>query len=188
MISENATIRFLSGSRLIAFAVGISLVVVFIATSWLSIATTLELKRSVAESGDLLDQLKGRRSRGAASRPGEPVRKGSPFLEGPTVTVAGASLLQRVAGAITQVGGNIQSSQVNVQGVQSKDGFVGLLISCEVEQPALQNLIYDIESGMPFLFIDQLDVQMPEAASSNQTAPARMRVMLGVSGQWQPSK
>lgn len=186
MIADNALVRFLSGSRLIAFAAFFSLVFLFLATIWLSIASTLELNRSVNESADLLDQLKGRRSRVVV--PGEPLRKGSPFLEGPTVTVAGASLLQRVAGAITQVGGNIQSSQVDVQGAQSKDGFVGLLISCEVEQPALQNLLYDIESGMPFLFIDQLDVQMPEAASSNQTASARMRVMLNVSGQWQPSK
>ena len=38
----------------------------------------------------------------------------------------------------------MQSSQVDVDGVQAKDGFVGLLMSLEVDQPALQRLIYDI--------------------------------------------
>ena len=48
---------------------------------------------------------------------------GSPFLEGQTLTVAGAALLQRVADAVTKVGGNVLSSQVDVQGVQAKDGY-----------------------------------------------------------------
>ena len=55
----------------------------------------------------------------------------------------------------------MQSSQVDLQGPQSKDGFVTLLISCEMEQPNLQKLLYDLEAGMPFLFIDQLVVQGP---------------------------
>ena len=77
------------------------------------------------------------------------------------MTVAGATLLQRVAGAITKVGGNIVSSQVDLQGPQAKDGFITVTANCEVDQPALQQLLYNIESGMPFLFVDQLVVQAP---------------------------
>ena len=121
-----------------------------------------------------------------ASRSAE--HAGSPFLEGPTVTVAGAALLQRVAAAIGNVGGTIQSSQVDVLGTDAKDGFVGLLVSCEMEQPALQKLLYDLEVGMPFLFVDQLDVQVPQTTATSDGGEGPIRVMLGVSGQWQGKK
>src|SRR6185295_12857992 len=99
-------------------------------------------------------QLQGRRT---ATSPHAADRPGTPFLEGPTVTVAGAALLQRVATAVGNVGGTIQSSQVDVAGIEAKNGLVGLVVSCEMEQPALQKLLYDLEAGMPFLFVDQLD-------------------------------
>ena len=67
-------------------------------------------------------------------------------------------------------------------------GFVGLVVSCEMEQPVLQKLLYDLEAGMPFLFIDQLDVQVPQTTTRNEVGSGRIRVMLGVSGQWQGAK
>ena len=109
---------------------------------------------------------------------------GSPFLEGQTVTVAGAALLQRVADAVTRFGGNVLSSQVELQGTQAKDGYISLIASCEIDQTALQRLLYDVEAGMPFLFIDQLVAQAPAAAGEG----GRMRVLLSVSGLWPGAK
>ena len=39
---------------------------------------------------------------------------------------------------------------------------------------------------MPFLFVDQLVVQAPQAGTGEDGG--RMRVLLGVSGQWQGAK
>jgi general secretion pathway protein M len=50
----------------------------------------------------------------------------------------------------------------------------------------LQELLYDLEAGMPFLFVDQLVVQTPTAEAGEQ--PVRLRVLLGVSGQWRGAK
>jgi general secretion pathway protein M len=41
---------------------------------------------------------------------------------------------------------------------------------------------------MPFLFIDQLDVQVPQLTAVNDRGVGRVRVVLGVSGQWQGGK
>jgi general secretion pathway protein M len=58
-----------------------------------------------------------------------------------------------------------------------------------MEQPALQKLLYDLEAGMPFLFVDQLDVQVPQTTATNEGGSAgRIRVVLGVSGQWQGNR
>ena len=118
-----------------------------------------------------------------SSQAASPTPTGSPFLEGETITVAGAALLQRIASAVTRAGGNIQSSQVELQGPQANDNYVGLVVSCEVEQAAVQALLYDIESGMPFLFIEQLTLQTPQGGMAADSG--RMRVLLSVSGQWQ---
>ena len=145
-----------------------------------------ERRRSVEASAEMLARLEGRTpgSRRDLSAPVGTAPVGSPFLEGQTVTVAGAALLQRVAGAVTRVGGSVLSSQIELQGVQSKDGYVSLVASCELEQPALQQLLYDIEAGMPFLFVDQLVAQAPLPGVDG----ARMRVLLGVSGLWPGAK
>ncbi len=102
------------------------------------------------------------------------------------MTVAGAALQQRIAGAVTKLGGTVLSSQVELDGTKSKQGYVSLVASCEVDQPALQQLLYDLEAGMPFLFVDQLVVQAAQAGIGQEGG--RMRVLLGVSGQWQGAR
>ena len=182
----NAITRALTHSPLIAVVLYLAVVGGLVVTAGVAIASIFDQQRTLAQTSDLLDQLQGRKARGgAASAAG---RSGTPFLEGPTVTVAGAALLQRVAVAVSNVGGTVQSSQVDVLGTQAKDGFVGLVVSCEMEQPALQKLLYDLEVGMPFLFVDQLDVQVPQTTAINEGGVGRIRVVLGVSGQWQGGK
>jgi general secretion pathway protein M len=182
----NVITRTWTPSPLIAVVLYLAVAGGLLVTAGVAIASILDHQRALAQTADLLDQLQGRKARGATSPSTD--HPGTPFLEGPTVTVAGAALLQRVATAVGNVGGTIQSSQVDVLGTQAKDGFVGLVVSCEMEQPALQKLLYDLEVGMPFLFVDQLDVQVPQTTALNEGGAGRIRVMLGVSGQWQAGK
>src|SRR5262249_22746606 len=104
-------------------AVGVLLVLTVSAVTGI-----FDQRAAIASSADLLAQLEGRRA--PSRRPGETqapaIPTGSPFLEGQTLTVAGAALLQRVADAVTKVGGSVLSSQVDVQGVQAKDGYVSV--------------------------------------------------------------
>jgi general secretion pathway protein M len=102
------------------------------------------------------------------------------------VTVAGASLMERVVGAIARLGGTIVSSQVDLQGTEAKDGFIAVSVSCEIEQESLQKLLYDLEAGMPFLFVDQMVAQTPEGAAS--AVGSRLHLLISVSGQWQGAK
>jgi general secretion pathway protein M len=150
-----------------------------------SIVDVLGQRAAVAASAAMLEQLDGRKAAGPGGRSTDAsMPSGSAFLEGATVTIAGAALLQRVAGAVTKLGGNVLSSQLDVQGTPSKAGFVSMIASCEIDQPALQPLIYDLEAGMPFLFIDQLAVQAP----TTSLGEGKLRILLAVSGQWQGVK
>jgi general secretion pathway protein M len=141
-------------------------------------------RASVAAAGDLLEQMNAR-----AALQAQPVAKkdaaqpdGPPFLEGGSLSIAGAALLQRVSGAIAKDDGSILSSQLELQGAEAKAGSITMTASFEIAPDALQPLLYDLEAGMPFLFIDQVAVQGP--ANAGGTDRSRLRVVLSVSGQW----
>jgi general secretion pathway protein M len=187
MSTDIALSRYFARNSFVAAAVYVMLVVVFLMTIWLSLASIFEQRARLADSRDILDRLEARQNNpNAANNSAGAVPAGSPFLGGETITVAGATLLQRVAGAITRFGGTVQSSQVDLQGPQAKDGYVTLTISCEMEQENLQKLLYDLEAGMPFLFIDQLVVQAPEVSAI--AGGARMRILVAASGEWKATK
>jgi general secretion pathway protein M len=160
----------------------IALVACLALVSWTALDSLRERFAARDSAQALLDELEGRTRPGARTPVAQPGMPGSPFLEGQTVTVAGAALQQRIGNAVKTVGGNVLSSQVDLQGTDSKKGFVSITASCEVDQPALQQLLYDLEAGMPFLYVDQLTVQAPQQTGADN---ARMRVLLGISGQWQ---
>ena len=177
--------KSLSASPIVAGVAYAGLVFVLVVLIVTSIVDILGQRAAVASSAAMLEQLEGRRAAASGGRPADVLMpSGSAFLEGATVTIAGAALLQRVAGAVTKLGGNVLSSQLDLQGTQSKAGFVSMVASCEIDQPALQPLIYDLEAGMPFLFIDQLAVQAPTTSSGE----GKLRILLAVSGQWQGVK
>jgi general secretion pathway protein M len=172
-------------SPLIAATAYVGLVVLLLFAVVTSIADVIDQRGEVAASATMLQQLEGNRAAKPAA--GDvTMPSGSAYLEGATVTIAGAALLQRVAGAVVKFGGNVLSTQLDVQSTSGKPGFLSMIASCEIEQPQLQQLLYDLEAGMPFLFVDQLVVQTPTTASGSEGG--KLRVLLGVSGQWRGTK
>ena len=111
---------------------------------------------------------------------------GPPFLSGKTITVAGAALQERVEAAVKRAGGNVLSSQIDLQGPRAAEGFVGLTESLEIGQASLQDLLYDLEAGMPYLFVETLEIQSPQVF--DEPEGNRMRVLIGVNGQWRDSQ
>lgn len=183
MSTDQALARYLTHYPAVAAACYVALVVICAFVMWAALADVYDRYRALAAATDMLDQIEGRRqSLGRTAALGAKAPVGSPFLEGQSVTLAGAALQQRVTDAITKTGGNVLSTQIDLNGSQAKNGFISLIVSCEVEQAALQQVLYDLEAGMPFLFVDQLEVQAPQA-SGRESGP--MRVLMTISGQWQ---
>jgi general secretion pathway protein M len=178
--------KTLARSPTIASATFFAVVLAFLFLTWTEVADLIERDGDVRSAGEILARLQGHRINHRAMPGAEAAQSGSAFLEGGTVTVAGAALLQRVSDAVARVKGNVLSSQVELQGSRAKNGFIDVIISCEVEQQALQRLLYDLEAGMPYLFVDQFVAQAPVESASG--GPGRMRVLLSVSGQWKGSR
>jgi general secretion pathway protein M len=174
--NRNSVLRAASVAGYVA-AIGIAVVMI-----WSAVAGVLDEHASVAAAQAMLTELQGRSafSRTDETSPLKDAPAGSPFLQGQNLNVAGAALLQRVGAAVTRAGGSVLSSQVDLDKPRAKNGWVALVVSCDIAQASLQPLLYDIESGMPFLFVDQLAIQTPTTGANS----GRMRIMLAVSGQW----
>jgi general secretion pathway protein M len=186
-MNSSATLRKTIASPLPAAAAYAGLVFALLFTMITSIADIFGQREDVASSAAMLEQLEGRKPASTRGQPADvSMPSGSAFLEGATVTIAGAALIQRVAGAVTKFGGSVLSTQVELKGTQSKAGFISILASCDIDQAGLQQLLYDLEAGMPFLFIDQLTVQASSALSNSGSG--KLRILLAVSGQWHGAK
>ncbi|WOJ90169.1 type II secretion system protein GspM [Methylocapsa polymorpha] len=187
MIQARSLTNQLSRAQASAIAGYAAAIAGFVIIVWLALSSLADDYAAFSAASELLDEMEGRRTPlaqlGAASGH---VASGSPFLEGPTVTVAGAALQQRVVAAVKDAGGNVLSSQIDLQGTQANEGYVTLTANCEIDQTSLQQLLYDLEAGMPFLFIDQLVIQTPQSSGEKEGGP--MRVRIDVSGQWQVAK
>jgi general secretion pathway protein M len=182
-----ASRKAITTSPILAATIYVGLVVGLLFAVATSIADVVGQRKDVASAAIMLAQLEGRNPaaiRGPSSDVTIP--SGSAFLEGATITIAGATLLQRVSGAVTKFGGNVLSTQLDLQGSKSKAGFISMIASCEIDQSEVQKLLYDLEAGMPFLFIDQLVVQPP--LTSSGPGGGRLRLLLAVSGQWRGAK
>ncbi|WP_316181538.1 MULTISPECIES: type II secretion system protein GspM [unclassified Bradyrhizobium] len=161
--------------------------VTIVALLWLGAAAVVDLvakRDQLNDANAQLSQFSGRKRPAGSSAAGSATASGgSVFVEGRTVTIAGAALVQRLTEAISKVGGSVLSTQVELPAARATTNLISVVASCELEQPALQQLLYDLEAGLPFLFVDQLHVQQPLAAAAGGVG--RLTVLVTVSGQWQ---
>jgi general secretion pathway protein M len=164
--------RNVSATLYVAFVVAAFLIVI------LSIVDVSERYRARNASAAMLVELEQHASLQSANM-GNSSPVGSPFLQGQTTTVAAAALVQRVTEAITHAKGNIISSETQ----PTDDGDrVKIIVTSELEERALPQLLYEIEAGAPFIFIDRLVAQAPTSAAG------RLHVMLAISGLWSGKK
>ena len=101
---------------------------------------------------------------------------GSPFLDGRTITIAGAALQQRIEAAVAKAGGELSSSQVELDGPDDKNGFANLTASVEASQAAVQTILYDIAAGMRDALDSTVRASLDEAVSfAHECSVARKR-------------
>ncbi|MBV8567276.1 MAG: type II secretion system protein M [Methylobacteriaceae bacterium] len=181
--------RTLTRGQMLALATYVVGLLGTLAVVWLASANVAARRANIQDQRDALARLDARIAtlniRGGAPA-GVPV---NPFLDGDTVTVAGANLQERVVAMIRNAGGTVTSSEVDLSDAKTAPQRVALTASCELEQDVLQQLLYDIEAGTPFLYLDQIVIQSDRpdarsAAGGAGPAPGHLRVSLTVSGYW----
>lgn len=174
--------RALALRPLLASLAYVGLVLLLLLATAEALLDLTDRRAAVDEAGETLAQLQARRT--PLGAPGTGQANGSPFLDGPTVTIAGAGLMQRLSRAVAEAGGQITSSRVELRDTPFGPDFIAVEASLSIAQADLQKLLYDLESGLPFLFVGQLAVHPQGQRAASEDAPQRLLVTLTVYGQW----
>jgi len=179
MISVQSINGYVTRHRNLSGLIYVGLIVGCLVIIMSALSDIADRYRARNASLEMLSRFESRNQLSSKQRP-----PGSPFLEGQTLTTAGAALLQRITSIIINAGGTLVSSEIVQRGPPSRDGYVTALVTCELEQESLQKVLYEIEAGVPYLFIDQLQVQTLLEAGQG----GRLRVLLGATGFWTGAK
>ena len=84
------------------------------------------------------------------------------YLQGSTDALAAVELQDRVRRIIERAGGPLQSTQILPAGAIDATASVrraALRIQLEIAIKGLQNVLYELESGQPYLFVNELTVR-----------------------------
>lgn len=105
------------------------------------------------------------------------VSEGDVFLEGNTPSIASANLRELVNEAVRRSGGQLVSSQEYAAEATAVAVPIGLRLQVSGEVQNLVNLLYELESGRPLVFIDTLTVtsSAPRVLPSRVTSRIRQR-------------
>lgn len=81
------------------------------------------------------------------------------YLEGQNDTLIAAALQDRLKNAVAQTGGRLNSTQVLANTEHTKPHRVAVRGQMQMSLASLQRVLYTLESGTPYLFIDNLEVR-----------------------------
>jgi len=152
-------------SRLLA----LGLLVLVIGVAWILIAVPLTAAFDAQETRiERATALLARYEKALGDEPNlraeiEALRKSDgspdPFLKGESTQIIAANLQNRIQTLVAGEPGEIRSIQVLPE--SEEDGFekIGLRVTLTAGIPTMQKVFYDIESSVPALFIDNLDVR-----------------------------
>src|SRR5205823_12622265 len=116
--------RYLARYPTLSAFIYLTIVIGLCLSALVCLLDTLEIYRARDRSSEKLARIKERTQlatgRHEVTADSWPV--GAPLLEGQTVTIAGASLLQRITESVVRAGGSVDSSEINTQESQLKNG------------------------------------------------------------------
>jgi general secretion pathway protein M len=141
--------------------------------------------REFGMQSGLLSQLEAQAAnRSNARLKSSAVAPATAFLAAPTQGLAGAQLqayLQRVADTHHAV---IISSGMEPTKHEDLPDSIRLQATLDVDLQSLQALLYQLESGTPYVFVDSLNIQIPGVTAQRAIEDPLLRVTLGLRAVW----
>jgi hypothetical protein len=173
-----------SRDEIIAVGALCVLVIACAAGVGLSLQTRLDAVSELADKQDLLARLQAR----AASRPdlrnsakvaSAPAQA---FLDAPTAGLAGADLQAQVA-RLAEEHATLVSFGVQPAAGEDATDVVRIEASMDITLRELQVLLYELESGTPYVFVEAMTLHTTGPAAEGAEDP-QLRVTLGLRALW----
>jgi general secretion pathway protein M len=177
--------RKLGREQLIAVAALGLLVLACSAAVAFTLSIRADAAQELAERQDLLARLEARAGmRPDARDPSKPAAApAEAFLDAPTLGLAGADLQAYVARLADRHAALVSFGQQASAGEDALN-IVRIEASLDIKLPALQVLLYQLETSTPYVFVESMTVRSTNAVPSGDAENQTLRVTLGLSAFW----
>jgi general secretion pathway protein M len=168
--------------RIISVAAFATLVLICVATIGVLFDARAVALRELTERRDGLERLEARVRQNA----GRPIAAAPPaaFIEAPTQGLASAALQAHLAQlAEAQHAGLVLSGEETAKREDASD-TIRLEATLDMNTKALRALLYQLESGTPYAFVDALAVQPASVAAGRAAEDPLLRATLSYRALW----
>jgi general secretion pathway protein M len=110
------------------------------------------------------------------------------FLDAPTQGLAGAQLQARLEQMAAVHHAVLISSSIEPAKREDPPDSIRLQVTLDVNLQALQTLLYQLESGTPYVFVESLAVQVSGATSQRVAEDPLLRTSFGLRAVWRRGK
>jgi len=179
-------ITTLPRQSLISVAAFLGILLATIAWGVNSMLVNNDLQSQFELKSQLMDRL--RAQSGVASRNGGSARflMSDMVISAPTDTLAASELHKKVLEFLDGAGGSVHSIQAEVTNEVVDDGLRRLTVQTTFDSStgALQKVLFELETAVPFIFVDSMVVQPTTASAAGTNVGDRLRITLVVSSYW----
>jgi general secretion pathway protein M len=174
----------LDREQIVAVGVLAALLLVCLSLMGSSLQMRSNAAQDLADRHDVLSRLEARaKARSdARARPGS--APAAAFLDAPTQGLAVAALQAHLAQMADIHHSVLVSSGVEPGKHEDPPDSIRLQATLEMSLQALQAFLYQLESGTPYVFVEQLAVQLAGTASQRVVEDPLLRVTLGLRANW----
>ena len=174
----------LNREQMISIGALISLLLVCV----IGVAAALQVRsdavQELTERRDIVLRL-GARSPSGDRGGGRTKAPSAAFLEAPTAGLATAQLQVYLSQVTSSQNAILISYGVEPARRDDPPDSIRVQATLDVGQKALQGLLYQLESGTPYVFVDLLAVQPASTAGQGAAGDPTLRLMLNLRALWQ---
>jgi general secretion pathway protein M len=165
------------------------LLIICVLATTVSFQMRSDAAKNIVEQSQLLSRLEARaKSSSAARARSGAVAPAAAFLDAQTQGLAAAQLqayLQQMAAAHHAV---LISSGIEPTKREDPTDSIRLQATLDMSLQAMQTLLYQLESGTPYVFVETLAVQLSGSATQRIAEDPLLRISFGLRAVWRRGK
>jgi general secretion pathway protein M len=174
----------LDREQIVSVGVLAALLLVCFGLMGLSFQMRSNAAQELADRHELLSRLEARTKARSDARARPGLAPAASFLDAPTQGLAVAQLQAHLVQMADIHHSVLVSSGVEPAKREDPPDSIRLQATLEMSLQALQAFLYQLESGTPYVFVEQLAVQLAGTASQRAVEDPLLRVTLGLRANW----
>jgi general secretion pathway protein M len=181
----------LDREKAISIVALIVLVLASITVPALSLKARSDAAQELADEQDMLARLEAAHQRSGPKPAASEEAGAAPdtaFLNAPTSGLAGAQLEAYLSQLAQAQQASVSSSGVQQANHSDAPEIVRVQAALDIRYDALQTLLYQLETGTPYVFVDSLTLQPPNSTSQSAAPESIMKVTLNLHSLWRQTQ